>query len=720
MSSNPDVLRHLPVPIPLTQIAAFRTTIFASAIFVSAFLLFQVQPLMGKFILPWFGGSPAVWTTCMLFFQVTLFLGYAYAHAISRWLSPRHQRMVHLGLIACAMAVLPIAPNSAWKPTDNSPPAARILLLLTTTVGLSYFVLSATGPLLQNWFSRVCPGRSPYRLYSLSNIGSLLALISYPLFIEPLWPCTMQANVWSGLFLLFAILCGTCSIWAGNISVPLEDLKSDLSAEVAPQAWQRALWLLLPACSCLMLLATTNEVTQDVAPIPFLWVVPLGLYLLSFIICFDHEAWYRREMMAPITVVALVLVAGLSDWPDWIGVKLTMAQELVFYFAALFGVCMVCHGEVVRLRPSTKFLTEFYLMLSAGGAVGGICVSLIAPSLFTSHLEWSLGLLLSFTIASVVGIWTLYEHGSQTNAAFTKSHSRRKWYATRPALAAVCAIQLMVLALLYTWQFTDDEAVYRGRNFYGTVCVVDWNTENNEPYRAFISGNVSHGRQWMSPEKRSQPTAYYGEGTAPALGIACVQSRPSIRIGVVGMGIGTLASYVRPSDTVRFYEINPQVDLIARQYFHFLSDCRGQCDVVIGDARLVLEQETPNEFEILILDAFTGDAIPIHLLTKEAFDQYDRHLRRDGLLVVNVTNTYLELAPVVAKLGHALGWKSVRIRTPIERSQLAYRTDYLVLSRNGSVLPESPSSETIPDDVVRAAPLWTDQYSNLLQVLKRD
>ena len=720
MSSKPEVLRHLPVPIPITQTAVFRATTFASAIFVSAFLLFQVQPLIGKFILPWFGGSPAVWTTCMLFFQVTLFLGYAYAHAISRWLSPRQQRIVHLGLIACAMAVLPIAPNSAWKPTDNSQPTGRILLLLTTTVGLSYFVLSATGPLLQTWFSRVCPGRSPYRLYSLSNIGSLMALISYPLFIEPLWPSTLQANVWSGLFLLFAVLCGACTIWAGEVSVPFENRKTSLSLEPVPRIWQRAMWLLLPACSCLMLLATTNEVTQDVAPIPFLWVVPLGLYLLSFIICFDHEAWYRREIIAPITVVSLVLVAGLVDWPDWIGVKLTTAQELIFYFAALFGVCMVCHGEVVRLRPSPKYLTEFYLMLSAGGAIGGICVSLLAPNVFTTFVEWSLGLVVSFIIAAVVGMRAIYERGSQEHLVAGETGSRRKWYATRPGLIAVFAIHLMALAQIFTWQFTYGEAVYRGRNFYGTVRVNEWTTEDHEPFRAFISGNVNHGRQWMSAEKRSQPTTYYGEGTAPALGIACVQSQPSVRIGVVGMGIGTLASYVRPDDTLRFYEINPQVDLIARQYFNFLSDCRGQVDVVIGDARLVLEREAPNKFDVLVLDAFTSDAPPIHLLTKEAFDQYSRHLRPDGLLVVNVTTTYLELAPVVAKLGNELGWKSVRIRTPNDPSRLAYRTDYLVLSRQASLLPESPSAESIPDDVVHAAPFWTDQYSNLLQVIKRD
>ena len=714
-----SVLDPQVAPIPAAQTVAVRATTFALAIFISAFLLFQVQPLIGKFILPWFGGSPAVWTTCMLFFQVTLFLGYAYAHATARWLNVRQQRAIHLSLMIAALAVLPIAPNTAWKPVDSEHPTGRILLLLASTVGLAYFVLSSTGPLLQAWYSQICPGKSPYRLYALSNAGSLLALISYPLIVEPLWPSTFQAHVWSVIFLVFALLCGICALWLGQHSAPVVYHAVEVAAETPPSLWRRTVWLLLPACSCLMLVATTNEVTQDVAPMPFLWVVPLSLYLLSFIVCFDHEGWYRRGVVAPLTAMAILLVSGIVVWPDWIGLTLTTASELFFYFVALFGTCMVCHGEVVRLRPSPKYLTEFYLLLSAGGAVGGIFVSLIAPNFFTTYFEWSLCLLASFFVAAVVATLSLRERVAAAGFTDITTPPRRRRFGTG-LIVSLVVIQSLALLLIMSWQFSFEEAIYRGRNFYGTVRVNDWSTEENEPFRAFLSGHVNHGRQWTAHEKRRIPTTYYGAGTAPALAAQSVQSRPGVHIGVVGLGVGTMATYARPSDTIRFYEINPEVDLIARKYFTFLGDCQGQCNVVLGDARLMLERETPNQFDLLVLDAFTSDAPPIHLLTREAFQQYDRHLSPNGLLVVNVTNTYLELAPVVARQGQELGWKLARIRTVPDPTQLAYRTDYLVFARDPSLLPQSPNFETLSEDVIGSAPVWTDQYSNLFQVLKSE
>lgn len=698
---------------------AIRAATFALAIFVSAFLLFQVQPLVGKFILPWFGGSPAVWTTCMLFFQVTLFLGYAYAHATSRWLTAGQQRTVHLILIVLAVLVLPIAPDHRWKPLDSEQPVQRILLLLTATVGLSYFVLSSTGPLLQSWFSRVCPDRSPYRLYALSNAGSLLALASYPLIVEPLWTSKTQANLWSIGFIGFALLCAICAVWASQIPTNQEKIATGASLELAPRLWRRLLWLLLPVCSCLMLVATTNEVTQDVAPIPFLWVIPLGLYLLSFIICFDHETWYRREIIAPLTAIAIVLLAGLQYWPEWLGWSLSTTGELAIYFAALFGVCMVCHGEVVRIRPSPRYLTEFYLLLSAGGAVGGIFVSLIAPLLFKSYFEWTIGLVASFVLASAVSTLTLRERISSLQQDRSKTIDRR-YPLSRSSMLLVSAIAMEVLALaqILFWQIGFDDSLYSGRNFYGTVHVVDWTTDENEPFRAFLSGHINHGRQWVSEEKRRIPTTYYGEGTGAGVATALVQSRPNVRIGVVGLGVGTMAAYARPGDSIRFYEINPEVTWIANNYFWFLRDCRGTHEVVMGDARLMLEREPPNDFDLLILDAFTSDAPPIHLLTSEAFELYDRHLASHGLLAVNVTNTYLELAPVVARLGHDRGWKSVRIRTETNPSQLAYRTDYVVFAREADALIELKNREMIAERNILAAPAWTDQYSNLFQILK--
>ena len=705
----------------MAQLGQVQAATFALAIFISAFLLFQVQPLIGKFILPWFGGSPAVWTTCMLFFQVTLFLGYAYAHAITRWLTLRQQRTVHLLLMLAALAALPIAPDSVWKPVGSEHPTGRILMLLASTVGLSYFVLSSTGPLLQAWFSSVCAGRSPYRLYALSNAGSLLALITYPLVFEPLWPSTFQANVWSIAFVLFALICGTCAVWSGRVSTSLDQRFADNVPDVAPRFWQRVLWLLLPACSCLMLVATTNEVTQDVAPMPFLWVVPLSLYLLSFIICFDHEAWYRRGIVAPLTAIAVLLISGLSWWTYWLGISLSTAAELVLYFTGLFGVCMVCHGEVVRLRPSPRHLTEFYLLLSAGGAVGGIFVSLIAPDLFTTYFEWSLCLLASFAVACMVSTLSLRQYLMPTNSAEGTSVSpRRQANVRKGLLAALITAEVLAFVQIMAWESSFDDAIYRGRNFYGTVNVHDVVTDENQPVRVLLSGHISHGRQWLDEHKRRIPTAYYGEGTAADLAARWVQSRPDVHIGVVGLGVGTMSAYARPTDRLRFYEINPEVELIARKYFTFLDDCLGKFEVVLGDARLALEREAPNQFDLLVLDAFTSDAPPMHLLTREAFRQYDRHIRAEGLLIVNVTNTYLDLAPVVARVGLDQGWKVVRLQTVADPARLAYRTDYLVFAREMSHLPQSKRIETIPEEIIRAAPVWTDQYSNLFQVLKSE
>jgi hypothetical protein len=462
-----------------------------------------------------------------------------------------------------------------------------------------------------------------------------------------------------------------------------------------------------------MLLATTNEVCQNVAPIPFLWVVPLALYLSSFIICFDHARWYRRGPIAAATLVAVWLVAGLDEWPDWFGLSLGTQEELLAYFAALFGVSMVCHGEVVRSRPSAKYLTEFYLMLSAGGALGGIFVSLVAPALFTTYFECQIGLILSFVVAAVAGWRALEGH--------LRCTKHRLASCARPLVIVTIVGEMAALVVIVQWQFQFTDAIYRARNFYGTVVVADSTTEETtEPYRALACGSVYHGRQWTAAAKRSLPTCYYHEATAPGLAFARLQSRLKIRAGVIGLGVGTLATFLRPADEMRVYEINPEVETIARTYFTYLRDCRGKCEVVMGDARLVLEREAPQQFDILILDAFTSDAPPVHLLTKEAFEIYLKHLKPDGLLVANVTNTYLDLAPVVERVGRELKLKALRIRTPANSARLYYRTDYVVLGRDVPVLGDQLSGASAAVDDSIEAPLWTDQFSNLYQVLRED
>lgn len=409
---------------------------FAVTILLSAFLLFQVQPLISKAILPWFGGCPAVWTTCMLFFQLLLFGGYVYAHLLQRWLVPRRQVLVHLALVTAALLVVlatHVTPSPSWKPTGSDAPTWQILVLLTATVGLPYFVLSATTPLVQTWFSHSYPGLSPYRLYALSNVGSLTALLSYPFFFEWALDLKHQSLLWSVAFIAYAALCGVCllCLWRLRqtepqtvaVADPSPDLSPDPVDDPPPMLLHRVLWLVLPACGSLMLLATTNHVCQDVAVVPFLWIVPLTLYLLSFIICFDHDRWYLRGVW-PVLALLAIMVVTIAEGSNvqsilWdsavvefirraVGDEafskvvhpLGFVEQMVLYFSTLFFVCMVCHGELVRLRPHPRYLTEFYLLISAGGALGGVFVSLVAPVIFTTFFEWPIGLALCFAIAT--------------------------------------------------------------------------------------------------------------------------------------------------------------------------------------------------------------------------------------------------------------------------------------------------------------------------------
>ncbi len=462
---------------------------FALTVFVSAFLLFQIEPLISKFILPWFGGSPAVWTTCLLFFQVVLFCGYAYAHLSTRFLAPKWRVIVHIALLVVALSLLHVAPGDQYKPLDAAQPTTLILRLLLATVGLPYFALSATGPLLQAWFSDAYPQRSPYRLYALSNLGSLIALLSYPFVFEPAFDVLTQARLWSWVFAGFSLLCGLCAFKALPAlrgAVRAQAVRSPLERST----WaERVRWIGLPACASLALLATTNHVTSDVAVIPFLWVVPLSLYLISFIVAFDHERWYRRRLFAGASVISCLAVGcldPLSNLLEALHYEVTFVDLLVLHFAALFSVCMLCHGELVRSRPTPSRLTEFYLSISAGGALGGVFVSLIAPAIFATFFEWPLSLLVSFALAvAVLGAGA---------AGWRASHAARRWGAGMFALVGLVAI--------VHFQGDEDTPLEVRRNFYGVVSVYD--VDVSDPARHHFSlahGLVVHGRQFVAPEK---------------------------------------------------------------------------------------------------------------------------------------------------------------------------------------------------------------------------
>jgi hypothetical protein len=452
---------------------------------------------------------------------------------------------------------------------------------------------------------------------------------------------------------------------------------------------------------------------------PLLWVVPLSVYLLSFILSFDQPRWYRRGAYAMAGIVLLFAIASMYEWSDWaerIGlnpelVQLSFTSELILYFAALFVVCMLCHGELARSKPHPRHLTEYYLLMSGGGALGGLFVSLIAPRIFSTFYEWNIGLVGSFALACLLAGLTL-----------------DRWLAARPAhsrwanLALCAGVALPGSYFISEWQAWSSAPIHQSRSFYGIVTVREFSKGEPDHHFAFISGSVKHGRQYADPAKRHTPLAYYGRQTGAGRALEYVRGKNNARVGVVGMGIGVLASYAQPGQSYRFYEINPDVVQLAQTHFTFLNDCHGKCDIVLGDARLALEREReegPNEFDVLVLDAFSGDAIPSHLLTNEAFELYTEHLKRDGLLVFHITNRYLDLAPVVEGLAKAHEFKTTRICTPYDEERLLYRTDYIIVTRNADFLRANPP-QVPPENVSkRTVPLWTDQYNNIFSLLKQ-
>lgn len=684
---------------------AVSTLVFASTIFSSAFLLFLVQPLVGKYILPWFGGSPSVWTTCMLIFQALLFFGYGYAHLLSRF-RPRQQAIIHASLLIAAICTLPITPAVTWKPTELSNPVGQIILLLLACVGLPYFLLSATGPLLQSWFARTQPGASPYRLYALSNAGSLLALLAYPFALERWLSKPHQTIVWSFAFAAFALLCGLCAalVWFDRSNRQQAEATGPVSASsgaaVSPPVESIVLWFGLAMIASMMLLATTNQVCVDVAVIPFLWVIPLALYLLTFILCFDGELWYRRRLFMTIAFVTMPLACFFTLLPA----NGSLLFQLGVYFTALFAGCMVCHGELVRLKPASQHLTLFYLTISAGGSCGGLFVGLLAPALFVDYYEFHLAII-GFALLSLAVVLR--------NSASLSS--------PRVQLSIAAAAVTVWLVLVGTFTMTGHRvSKYMAitRNFYGNLKVEREVSQGSlRAPRVLIHGRIVHGAQNVaSASKRLEPTAYYGRTSGVGLALSHVNRNPNRRVGVIGLGIGTLAAYGRPGDSYRFYEINPAVVDFAKTYFSFLGKCTAENECVVGDARMVMEREAPQKFDLMVLDAFSGDAIPVHLLTREAFEVYLKHIAPEGLLACHVSNVHFDLLPVLAGIADELGLTAIQVDS--KGNPAAFQTDatWVLLSRTKEELPAINSARSL--DGIRRT-YWTDDRNNLFEVLTR-
>jgi len=706
---NPQLIQSLPIYLS-----------YGATIFLSAFLLFLIQPLISKYILPWFGGTASVWTMTMLFFQTTLLLGYVYAHLISKYLRPRKQIILHLLLLFITLITLSILPKDSLKPQANDNPVLHILILLSLAVGLPAIILSATSPLIQNWFAKVKTKESPYQLYALSNAGSLLGLISFPFYLEPLLSIKTQSRLWSALFFIFVLLFIFSAAYLFRSSFgKKEDFKAELNADADPKPDLKKifLWLAFSACASILLLAVTNKISQDISVVPIFWVVPLSLYLFSFIIPFGSQKFAKRFskefpyclMCAAVIIVVFWLVMGI------ISVKLWQIVTLLFL---LFFFSLVCNVELVKSKPGPQYLTIFYLMVALGGVLGASLTGLVAPLIFNSYAELPLilaiCLALSLWLAWADKIRRLYLFFCQKRIIY-----RKIFYVGLILFAMYVFLTCLAIGLFFK-NFYPISTLVASRNFYGTLRVKELkgaNPDNNE--LVLISGGTIHGLQFTEMEKHKIPTTYYGKNSGLGF-VFNYFSDKKLRVGAIGLGTGTLAAFGKKGDYIKFYEINPQVVDLNKKYFTFLKDSLADIEIVLGDGRLSLEREQPQNFDLIVVDVFTGDSIPIHFLTKEAFEIYLKHLTSDGLLAVDINNRYLDLRPVLFKLAKTFNLQVDEIRTSGNENEGTTLTSWVLLSRHNQFFDSPRIKNNENQEIVKVDnfKLWTDDYSNLFSVLK--
>jgi hypothetical protein len=688
--------------------------LYAATIFVSAFLLFLVQPVIAKQILPWFGGTAAVWTTCLVFFQTALLLGYFYSDWTTRNLKPKTQATVHLILIAIAIALLPIIPSDAWKPAGDEAPTLRIILLLIATIGLPYFLLSTTSPLIQAWFAKSYPGQSPYRLFALSNLASMIALLGYPFLFEPNIATRQQALGWSIGFGVFAALIAGAAWFALKTQ---REVATEVAAHeedaVAPTWPQKFTWIILSGLGSILLLAISNHLTQNISSIPLLWVVPLALYLLTFILTFDakdkQSGWYQRTFMLPMLAAVLVAMAWtLADS----SLHFQLKWQIGIFSAGLFVACMFCHGELVERKPHPKYLTQFYLMISIGGAVGAALVGIVAPLTLPAYFE------LEFAMVAVALVATWLTIGMFRRDATNGDDAKRDWIFYTATTTGAVVTAFCIGATVYTVQQYKNDVIYMSRNFYGTLRVKEYNPPGVEyRRRSLIHGAILHGDQYMDPPYNRSATTYYKTKSGIGLTLLAKEKVGNRRVGLIGLGAGTLAAYGNKGDVFRFYDINPTVVEIAKRDFRFLSDTEATIELGLGDARLNLEREAPQNFDVLAIDAFSSDSIPVHLITLEALDIYAKHMKPDGVIAFHVSNRFLDLKPVVQMIAEKRGFHVAWVRDQYEDGSTS--SDWVLVTKDKPFLlkPDIVNATYIipPEPGWR---IWTDDFNNLLQVLK--
>lgn len=737
--------------------------LYGITIVSSAFLLFLVQPIIAKQILPWFGGTAAVWTVCVVFFQAVLLAGYAYAHGLTRR-SPRTQSTFHTLLLLASLATLPIIASAGWKPATDADPTWRIAGLLAATIGLPYFLLSSTGPLIQKWFAEDAAMQtrksSVYRLFALSNLGSLVGLLIYPFAVEPYASLRVQGWGWSIAYVCFAVACASCAWRVRTRIVPREVSVSTEPAAAPPRPGRYLFWLVCAALGSMLLLGLTNHITQNIASIPFLWVLPLTLYLLSFVVVFEGRrghGWYvRRWWLGPILAAVIAMAWALSAYRG----VLSIYVALPIFCVGLFLACVFCHGELAATKPAPAYLTQFYLCLSAGGALGGLFVALIAPRIFVNYWEtpialfglaliaaislrerrWS-GWIVGIFLGSVVALLVFLAGGGATFDAVREfmPGTDQAWMtgfliAFAAAIFGVSiwrrwTVALVVASLACTgfygyryYRFLSIDTLHASRNFYGALRVKESGT-GTERRRDLLHGVILHGDQYPEGPRRTKATTYYGPGSGIAL--ALQKLRPDdlpIDVAMIGLGAGTLTAWGRTGDRYRIYELNPTVVEIAHRDFSYLSDSKATVSIALGDARLSMERELADgsamPFDVIAVDAFSSDSIPVHLITREALDVFMRHLKPDGIVAFHVSNRFLLLAPVVAQIAADAGLQAIDVIDDPDDDDYA-SSEWVLVTRNKTFLEQDAvRKQTSAITAIPGLPMWTDQFNNLFKILK--
>ena len=689
--------------------------VFKYSIFISAFLLFQVQPLIARYILPWYGGSASVWSTCLLFFQAGLLLGYGYSHALTKYFDLKNQFKIHIALLVLSLITLPIAPGEWLKPQDSDNPILGIISLLGITVGFPYIMVSTTGPLLQHWFSISFPKKSPYGLYALSNFGSLLGLITYPILVEPYLDLKTQTWIWSAGYLVFAILCGYTAYSVRKLKPVIKESVQIKSAKIEKLKW--IFWLLLSFMGTFMLLSISNKLTQDLVVVPFLWIIPLSLYLVSYIIAFGKPQWYNRKIFFISMLFILAMILKMELQFEYVSRDKPIMSTIIWYCLGVFNVCMILHGELARLKPKENKLTFYYLMISVGGVLGGMMSNFIIPILFNGFWEVYIG------FAGFVALitWVIMK-----GDLIKKSGSKRLWFRVAAGITFIGIIFSFVRVQTAYYK----NVIASSRNFYGVLRVADDDNKSDNWYRKLMHGDIMHGGQFLKEEYKRLPVNYYGLRSGIGLALSQHPFRsdsvyPGMKVGMIGLGVGCISVYGNEKDFFRYYEINPLVEDMARKYFTYIDDSKFKTEVIIGDGRTALERELKekgsHQFDVLAIDAFSGDMIPTHLLTREAIELYLKHLKDDGLLVFNITNKYLNIFSVLE--GH-----SKTLNMPLYFFQQAPDQVGLTLAYWGMLTNNEKfiNQEEVKKNIVRfdseAHPdiFWTDDYSSILPLIWRE